>query len=165
MASCRSPPQLERCPKDWSKHDQENTVLAGGPRLSVVLVPVSASACFGIFYDSITSNSALLWVVGTVTGIGLALLLSWLFSAFGRRAILPTLNGTFTLIVIAQVYFWSVAFFPSDSSPFFGLASMALLIAVLIASFRKDLAVPVWVLCHEAINVAALVVVNFSWLY
>lgn len=133
--------------------------------LSAILVPVSSSAYFGIFFYTITANSTVLWLAGAATGIGLSFLLSWLFRKFGRQAILPIMNGIFTFIVIAQVYFWSIAFFPSNTSLFFGLASTAFLVAVLIASFHKNLAAPIWVLCHESINAAALIIVNFSWLY
>jgi hypothetical protein len=136
-----------------------------GVVLSLVLAFAGAMLFYALLYTVGPFQIASLWPVGALPGIAVGLYISRLVKRLRTRAILPVMNGIISLIVLTQAIFWSFAFIPSDTSALFGFTLLLPLIAVSLFSFWKKLAVPIWVICHEAVNLVILIVVNFSWWY
>lgn len=133
--------------------------------LSAVLAFVGAALFYSLYYDLGFAPFGFLWPVGIPIGIVAGLYLSRLFKRLRTRAILPALNGIISLVVLMQAIIWFYSFDLTDASAFLGFSLLIPLTVVSLLSFWKKLAVPVWVICHQAINLFTLIVLSFSWCY
>jgi hypothetical protein len=105
------------------------------------------------------------WFAGGALGLVVGIAFSLFASRRRERAILPVMNAMVSFMVIFQALYFGLVFMTTGTGPYIGLVTALVLILIFAVTFNRPHAVPLWVLCHEVLNLAALIVVSFSWFY
>jgi ion channel len=136
-----------------------------GLGLTVVLGFAGGMLAYALPYAVGAYDLGGLWPAGAAIGIALGLYFSRLFVRKRARIILPVINIIITLVILFQAIFWWFVFIPSDAGPIIGFVLLIPLMVVAIISFWMRRLASLWAIAHEAINLMALIIVNFSWWY